>query len=244
MGTILKMPVSHSLPFNVAKFPTYSLNLSSIVNDCKLSENDIIIDVGANIGDTVALVRKVSNAQIICIEGDVNYFKYLQENTTNDKNITLIQSFVGENSQIDNTSLKIENGTARLVEDSNHKTEIKSLDDLLFDSLSNSKLSLIKIDTDGFDNKIIRGSKKLIEKHKPTLFFEYDPYFLKLNQEQGIDIFETLTNWGYTKFTFYDNLGEKICTCPSNQMNIIADLHEYFSGKRGTKYMDVVAYIV
>lgn len=239
----LLLPITHSLPWNVAKHPTYSTNFGQIVADAKLSSHDIIIDIGANVGDTVALVRNESDAKIICIEGDEKYFDYLTKNTFNEKNIELIKTFVGETSGNNNTSLKVENGTARLVVDDKSTVQLKSLDDLLLNSLADKKLALIKIDTDGYDNKIIRGAKQLIIKHQPILFFEYDPYFLQLNNEKGTDIFELLSSWGYKRYTLYDNLGEKICNCTLYQMDVIRDLHNYFSGKNGKKYMDIAAYV-
>ena len=48
-----------------------------------------------------------------------------------------------------------------------------SIDDFFLEKY-HQKISLIKIDTGGDELDIIKGSKKIIEKFKPTLLFEFD----------------------------------------------------------------------
>ncbi len=70
----LLMPLSHDLPIHRACHPDYSLNLGRVV--AALEEvrdaGAPIVDIGANIGDSVAIIRDaVPDAPILCIEGDV-----------------------------------------------------------------------------------------------------------------------------------------------------------------------------
>ncbi len=53
------------------------------------------------------------------------------------------------------------------------KVACTSLDDFFLEKY-HQKISLIKIDTGGDELDIIKGSKKIIEKFKPTLLFEFD----------------------------------------------------------------------
>jgi FkbM family methyltransferase len=39
-----------------------------------------MIDIGANVGDSVAIVREQSDYPILCIEGNETYFQILEEN--------------------------------------------------------------------------------------------------------------------------------------------------------------------
>ena len=51
----------------------------------------------------------------------------------------------------------------------------RRLDDLLKE-LEYEKIDFIKMDVQGFEGKVIEGGKKIIEKNKPTIFFEYWPW--------------------------------------------------------------------
>jgi FkbM family methyltransferase len=227
----------------MSAFPGYSLNFRAVVKKSCIENESTIIDIGANIGDTVALIRPVTNSRIICIEGDEKYLKLLKINIAKDKNCTVINSFLGEQDELLNTKQVHENGTGRLVEDESSHIQIRSLDSLILNEID-GQIGLIKVDTDGFDNKIIRGASAIIDKFHPVLFFEYDPYFLEKAGEKGIDIFDFLLSKGYNSFEMYDNLGDLICTCKSTDKRIFEDLHQYFSGKYGKKYMDIAAYVI
>lgn len=240
-GNEMIVPVNHSLPQNMSIFPGYSLNFKTVVKKSCIEKDKTIIDIGANIGDTVALIRPVTASKIVCIEGDEKYLELLKINTSKDSNCIIIHSFLGEKDESLNTKQVHENGTGRLIQDGTSKMEIRSLDSLLLPR-HELQIGLIKIDTDGFDNKIIRGAEGIIEKFHPVIFFEYDPHFLEKAGEIGTDIFDFLVAKGYTSFEMYDNLGDLICTCTSADKRIFEDLHQYFSGKSGRKYMDIAAY--
>ena len=99
--------------------------------------------------------------------------------------------------------------------------------------------NFIKIDTDWFDTKIIKSALASITKNKPILFFEYDPYFLLLQQEVWLDIFPILSNIGYKKIMIYDNLWEYMLSCDASNQVMLESLHEYIKGKEWSKYYDV-----
>ena len=88
---------SHALPGYLQQFPHYSANLPRLASKVKEKYQDLImIDVGANIGDTVALVRSVSDFPIVCIEGDDFYFNILKKNIEQFNNVSAFQFFLGE----------------------------------------------------------------------------------------------------------------------------------------------------
>lgn len=61
-----KMPYSHSLPNILAAHKLYSTNLKRIVDLCKSNIDDFsLIDIGANIGDTVLLLENKDNYPIL-----------------------------------------------------------------------------------------------------------------------------------------------------------------------------------
>ena len=57
-GYSLTIPFSHRLPFILKKQPYYSSNLARISKYVKTKYSDLtMIDVGANIGDSVAIIK-------------------------------------------------------------------------------------------------------------------------------------------------------------------------------------------
>ncbi len=76
--------------------------------------------------------------------------------------------------------------------------ELKKLDDVI---PSNTKIDFIKIDVEGAELGVLKGSKKLIKKYKPTIIFEFglgasdfygtspEDIFNLLTKEVGLQIF-------------------------------------------------------
>jgi hypothetical protein len=77
----LLMPLSHELPFHIAMHPQYSLNVGRIAGQVFSKHPNLrFIDIGANIGDTVAILRQNDEFPILCIEGDKRFFEILAKN--------------------------------------------------------------------------------------------------------------------------------------------------------------------
>ena len=70
----LKFPFSHDYPLNKKIIPQYSENLgiiAKIVNQ-KYS-NSPVVDVGANVGDSAAIISSYCYIPILCIEGNPKF---------------------------------------------------------------------------------------------------------------------------------------------------------------------------
>jgi len=59
----------------------------------------------------------------------------------------------------------------------------------------NTNIGLIHIDVEGFELKVIKGAKKIIERDKPVLTFEQH-----ISNEDTNQVFEYLKNFGYRIF--------------------------------------------
>ncbi len=154
----------------------------------------VVIDIGANIGVTALnFAKRVSPlGKVFSFEPSAyNYQKAAMNISLNNfLNITLINQGLGN----EKTTAFLYNvnpnnrGMQRLlnVEDSNsvyEKTavEIDTLD-CSMQKFSIAKPSLIKIDVEGYEYKVIQGGKETIRKYKPALFIELDDDNLR---EQG-----------------------------------------------------------
>lgn len=207
-----------------SKYPTYN-----------------IIDVGANIGDSVALLRSENVNQFVhLIEGDPVYAKYLVQNLSQFSKVKVHQTFLGEESTIDNITVDNTRGTAKINVGAGSETlSIVKLDDLVAQhEITNIKL--LKTDTDGFDFKILRGAFETIKKNKPVLFFEYDSVFLSEQNDDGLTIFEDFKALGYHQALYYDNFGKFILSTPIANQTLLAQLFAYINRKESAfPYYDV-----
>src|SRR5579864_5224210 len=164
-GTNLRLPLSHELPFYRRNLPEYSQNLGRITFCVKQKYPDLtMLDVGANIGDSVAIVRACSEHPILCIEGEERFFQLLAENTKHLEGIELEQAFLGAEGDRA-TGIKIEHGNAYLqMNSSTGKMRLFTLSDVLqhHPRFHNSKL--LKLDAEAFDCRIIECELSLLER--------------------------------------------------------------------------------
>ncbi|MEH2455809.1 FkbM family methyltransferase [Nostoc sp.] len=244
-GFIFTLPFSHKLPFILKDNPYYSSNLARIAKHVKEKYADLkLIDVGANIGDSVAILRKEEFFPILCIEGDDQFYSILEINASSFTELYIAKEFLGqETKQMYFVSTKL-GGTGNLQEDqsSTQIVEIKKLSDLIkqYSVFENAKM--LKIDTDGFDCKIIRGALSFLNQAKPVIFFEYDPFFLNKQEDDGFSIFATLGNIGYKKILIYDNFGRLLITSNIDNLDLMKEIHLYFLGRKSYLYCDICVF--
>jgi FkbM family methyltransferase len=239
---IFKVPFSHNLPFILKTYPQYSSNLGRIAKYIQAKYTDLtLIDVGANIGDSVFVLRGESEFPILCIEGDDYYFEILQSNVAQFPTVFLEKAYLGQENQETNKEILRQNGTAHLVV-STKSVPIMTLPNLLKKHPNFSLSKILKIDTDGFDGFIIRGATDFLNLAKPVIFFEYDPYFMSQQNDDGLSIFKSLRESGYQALIIYDNFGDYMLSLRLDQVRLLDEIHCYFLGRDGMFYADICAF--
>ena len=217
----IKLPTNHLLPFYQKKYLKYDRFLPHLVK--YVTPLDTIIDIGANVGDTLAgMIEKNSTSNYICIEPDDYFFSYLEENISLIKTsikglkIQTIKALVGKN--ITNVSLGGEGGTKHAV--INNQGAIKSLplDELISNQLN---IRILKSDVDGFDYDVLDSSAEVIKKHKPIIFFECQ-CDVEYQIKGYCETLNSLESEGYLDWIVFDNFGEIIVR--TNNINTIKQL--------------------
>jgi FkbM family methyltransferase len=237
LGFKFLFPLSHDLPFHSLNFPTYNKNLALIGKYVSEKYKDSsIIDVGANIGDSVANLRQESRLPILAVEGNKKFLSFLIENIKQFRETVIAPFFVDEKKG--KATLVNYNDSAYILS-SNGGESVVTMNFLLEEYPLFKKTKLLKIDTDGFDTKIIRSSVDLLDSQHPAIFFEYDPYFLLKQAEDGIEIFSFLINHGYESIILFDNIGRLVCSLSlSNDLHTIKYLDAYFNQK-SERFLDI-----
>ena len=183
-----------------------------------------IIDAGANYGQMSILFSKVcENCSVHSFEASEYIFNILEKNIKlNSTNITPINCALsdisGEEYLVDpdltNTGtygalkIKIDSQNKDLKK---NKTQIKKIDDFSFDK----KISLMKIDVQGWDLKVLRGSIETIKKNRMPIIFEYE------------EIFEKEMNYNFEDFLIlFKNLDYKFKTVINNNFLVLPKEHK------------------
>ncbi|MBC8051749.1 MAG: FkbM family methyltransferase [Sphingobacteriaceae bacterium] len=237
-------PIEHKLESYLNWFKYYSRNLPRIAGYIeKKYPSYTIIDIGANIGDSVALFRSVGiNQQIYAVEGEPSFYKLLLSNIEQFENVHPFQCFLGEESGDEQMVMKTEEGTSQLLRSETGGIKMLKLDDFINQNI-NTEVKLVKIDTDGFDLKIIRGGFEAIARLKPVLFFEYDSEYLNEHGDDGIKIFEQLAGLGYNQILYYDNFGKFLIAITTKDSMMIEQLYCYINKKEGAfHYYDLCVF--
>jgi FkbM family methyltransferase len=224
----------------------YSKNLPLIVKEVfdKYPETKVV-DIGANIGDSVALVKSLVEVPMLCIEGDDFYFNLLKENTAQFENTKIFQRYLGEVNMDINARPIQDNGSLKIdTSDNSSSITIQKFDTLSEQfPLDFKNVKVFKIDTDGFDLKILRGAKEALEKDKPVVFFEYSEKHLKDAGDDGLSIFPFLGSMGYKFLMFYDCNGRFIFSTEFENQLQIEQIHLYISNYSAPLFfLDIAAF--
>ncbi|WGR90788.1 FkbM family methyltransferase (plasmid) [Bradyrhizobium sp. ISRA435] len=235
------------LPTYLATFPQYARNLPRLAAlVCKKYPDASIIDVGANVGDTAALLRTSVESEIICIEGDSSYLPYLTANAEKIGRITVIPQLVGAAEGGIVVAFARKHGTSTLDGSACHNQPVAiATIDKLSKAQPNSflRVRLVKIDTDGYDVRVMRGGRELIDRKKPVMFFELSDEALRMKGSAPEEAFTYLVELGYSIFVIYDNRGRYLCRINGQDMADFSDLNAYIYASRGSfPYCDVAAF--
>lgn len=205
------LPLSQNLFFYQQSYPYFDKRLRYInrfIKKCQGAKNLTVVDIGANIGDTILEMGPENwDDFYIAIEGASKYNRLMDFNLEVNKlkNYKIYRTFLTDSEESGSYSNVCNDGTGHLVKDVNGNAQMHTLDELLKDRVK--RLDLIKVDTDGFDYKVLRGSHKILLEDRPVLYFEYG---IKEWLEQGEDVeavFDFLTEHGYDNGLFFDNYG-------------------------------------
>lgn len=240
----INLPAHHLLPEYQKTNPKYDRFLPHLTRYINPSET--IIDIGANIGDSLAgMAEQNTTAHYICIEADDSFYRHLEENvkkiktSINHLKVTTIKALVGKN--ISNVSLDGQYGTKHAVILNEGGLTSSPLDEVI---PNESSVRILKSDVDGFDYDVLDSSMAVIKKHKPILFFEcqFDHEYQKTGYLQTL---RTLEQAGYCDWIIFDNFGEVVMR--TGDMSIICQLISYIwqqNTGRSTRtiyYYDILA---
>lgn len=209
-GKKLLLPLSHNLPFYVKDHIFYDKLLTRISDYLHLKQQSISgIDVGANVGDTIMALYQNQKDIFLGVEPEPKFFEYLKKNTIGYRNILIDNTICSSQKLQSKFVFEEENGTARLIATKNSGiiAEVDSLDNVLQRYPQIDRLDILKIDTDGHDFDVMKGSQQTIKKYRPIILFECDSFSNGNYVKDVLQAIKNLLDVGYSNCLIYDNFG-------------------------------------
>jgi methyltransferase, FkbM family len=190
-------------------FPEFNNPLIELVyQSFKTRQEPItLIDIGAAVGDTILLLNANCPDMIggfFSIDGDQEFYGYLQKNLQFLSRGELILSLLSSNDGYERELVRTHKGTASAQ--GARKVESATLDSII-SKFNPSHIDVLKIDVDGFDGRVLSGSRDIITKHKPAIIFEWHPILCQQTENSFLEAFEVLQGLGYSKYIWFTKYG-------------------------------------
>jgi FkbM family methyltransferase len=200
----------HTYPIYSRKFRSLNNPLIELVYQCHAAARApiVLVDVGANIGDTILLLEANCPDMLrafYCIEGDADFFRYLQRNLGDRPNGHLIEAMLSAAEGSERQLLHTHAGTAS----AQGGGQVSALPlDAVLGPRAVERIDILKTDVDGVDGKVLLGARQLLEQHRPAVIFEWHPILCRNTGNSWHDHFVALGDCGYSTFVWFTKYGE------------------------------------
>jgi FkbM family methyltransferase len=165
------------------------------------------VDIGANIGDTAAIMATFAPNPIVAVEPSDFFHAFLVENAARIQTIRQIHKAMISGRQREEGILVHQGGTAHFerIEGATVSQPCQTLA-----QVANNDPCFVKIDTDGFDLPIIEDSIDFLARSLPVLYFEE---YLTTREllDSAQRVIGLLAARGYRHFIVFDDVGNLLC---------------------------------
>jgi len=204
------------------------------------------VDVGANIGDTLAIVRSTAKMPVICVEGDNHCFALLQENAQRFKDVHLFNTFLSNKPGATFVKTEKEGWNTTLLEttdpENGREVRFETLDELSSRLKCQTAIKFLKVDTEGYDMRILNGAEKILTSARPVLSFEINKENIEPLGDDVGEFFNYLTGLGYCRFYLMNPDGGPVCILEANGHKTFMSLYQFSGFGRSICYLDVLAF--
>jgi len=207
----IRLPLSHALPSLLHEHPFFDRLPIRVSNYLRARDGRLVcIDVGANVGDTLAALYRPEAAddRFLAIEANPRFTKYLIENWSWAHNVLIEGVMCGAESGSGTYEILERMGTASVVSTgSGSSLQVRALDDLANIHSEFSRVNFLKVDTSGHDFPVLSGARGVIAARQPALLFESSAATDERYISSCTTAFAQLRSAGYRDLLLYDNFG-------------------------------------
>ena len=192
---------------SIFKTGKYEEELTSLLCDiCRFNNDDILLDVGANIGWYSVILSKLmpASSRTYAFEPDPLNFKLLTHNCklNNVTNIECVNAAVGESIGTATLHLYPSKNLGRhsliALEGNSEKLDVKmiSLDSFFEEQqIDLTRIKFLKIDIEGFEYSALLGAKKILTVI-PMVLMEFSPDYMKKGGFEPKELIELIRTTG------------------------------------------------
>ena len=162
------------LAMSISHYGKYEETEAKIMEQ-KMSEGDIVIDAGANIGLHTLNMAKIvgKTGKVFAFEPEITNFEILKKNIklNNYTNIFAEHKAVGEKDGIATLYRSNHPGMHKIDSEPQHSKDKLNVDIINLDNFFNKnhiqpKIDFIKIDVEGFELSVLKGMKNILKNNK------------------------------------------------------------------------------
>lgn len=253
-GRTMTIPAEHPLPAILTFTPQYNRGLglaAKVVAAASAPGSPLaMIDVGANIGETAAIVESHAPGRYrcLCVEPDADLAELCRLNHRANPRVQVTRSFVGER---EGAKVRLQddgraNPATVLAEGPGEGSEAEGkllrLDTIAGEfAEQHGGIDLIKVDTEGYDFSVLRSADNLLKSYHPALFFEWFPAFLSGLGESVCGGFAYLAELKYRHFVFFASCGNYYCRASDPDELFLRSLSAVALADPSIQYFDVFA---
>ena len=218
----IEAPQNHLLAHILPKQPLRDQGIGLAASHmAKKYPEGTFVDIGANIGDTAAIMASYAHNKLILVEPSDYFFPILSRNVKRFANeIVLVKTMISDGTPVSG-ELHHWAGTASISAGSKSQgaTPTRKLSEIAPDSTR-----FVKLDTDGLDFKIISASLNWLDTVRPALMVE-DQIRNSTDLQEANETFFKLADIGYDSFIVWDDPGLHVLSTKS--IEAIRDLNHY-----------------
>lgn len=239
-GRAMNLRLSHALPQYLADHPLYDRlpgRLSGFLREGRSGLR--CIDVGANVGDTIAALRRSGEDRFLAIEPNPRFFELLRQNWPAGTGVTCLPVLCSSSRGVVEVRFDERRGTASAAQtERGLRIERRTVDELV-DTYCEGAVDLLKIDTDGHDFEVLRGARGVLARCQPGVLFECDAFGDPDYARECMSTLALFEGAGYRECLAYDNFGHILGRFSLSRHAELADL--IFSQiTRAHHYLDVL----
>lgn len=253
-GARLWVPAGDRRPLWAAELPTLGTPVVVGLHLAAMARRGTaglgVVDVGAATGDTAALVLDTGLPvdRLCCVEGHPRFAELLVRNLSErlgPRHPTCAMAAVGAvlaDTECDVAALVVgdHGGTAAVGTPTAATVAALPLDAVVPPRWG---VDVLKVDTDGFDGRVLAGATRILATDHPVVVFEWSPIQLADVGADPRQPFDVLAAHGYREFLLYTKEGRYREALTVGQLDRLVPLEAALTSTRGRAddYLDVVA---
>jgi len=215
-GRLLRMPLSHALPFYAARNPLYDTLPGRLCAFLRESRSAMcIVDIGANVGDSIAACGAEADDRVLAVEPNHCFARFLRDNWPDAQQVRLCDVFCSSTAGEGDFVIEQHAGTASIRPSAGGvRMRQMPLDSIVEHLTDFARPDFLKIDTDGHDFEVLSGAMGMLARCRPAVLFECD-VFGRVDYTMAVHAtLNAIADCGYHRFLAYDHLGHLIGAFP------------------------------